>query len=137
MEPLRLHDLQRILQEKKITWVAKENPFALLTEEEKKNRLGLIDNVDPRGRRGMHEYLKSGSFPDSIDWRNHNGNHVTPVKDQHNCGSCVSFATVAVTESMASIEMDLTLDLSERDQHYCSSHGANCEGWNPGPAFEE
>ncbi len=117
-----------------MTWVAKEKPLALLPMEEKKKRLGLVDNVDPRSIQGIREYLKTGSIPDSIDWRNHNGNHVTPVKDQFGCGSCVSFATVAVTESMASIEMGAILDLSEADQHYCSSQGANCDGWNPGTA---
>ena len=73
-----------------------------------------------------------------IDWRSVNGkNYVTPVKDQGNCGSCVSFCTVAVTESMAAIQHGVTLDLSEADLHFCSSHGASCDGWWPDDALDE
>jgi hypothetical protein len=62
---------------------------------------------------------------------------VTTVKDQQFCGSCVSFATTATVESMASIEKGELLDLSEADLHFCSSHGANCDGWWVYEAFEE
>jgi C1A family cysteine protease len=77
------------------------------------------------------------SFAPEVDWRNHNGNHVTPIKDQGFCGSCVSFCTTAMVESMASIEKGELLDLSEADLHFCSSHGENCDGWWPNEAFDQ
>lgn len=77
------------------------------------------------------------AFPPSFDWRNKSGkNFISPVKNQGGCGSCVSFCTVAVVEAMAAIEKGVFfLDLSEADQHFCSSHGANCGGWWPPDAF--
>lgn len=72
--------------------------------------------------------LAALSFDPAVGWRNRNGrNHVTPVKDQGGCGPCVSFCTVVV-EAMASIEHGQTLDRSEADLHFCSPHGANCNG---------
>ncbi len=71
-----------------------------------------------------------------MDWRIKNGGKVSPVKDQGTCGSCVSFATVGLIESMALIEKGILLDLSEADQHFCSVHGPNCNGWFPPAALD-
>ncbi len=70
-----------------------------------------------------------GAPPASFDWRTRGV--IGPVTDQRWCGSCVSFATTGMTAAMAAIERGaLNLDLSEADQHFASSHGANCGGWN-------
>jgi C1A family cysteine protease len=53
------------------------------------------------------------NLPSSIDWRNNNGNFVTPVKNQGGCGSCVAFGTMAVMESMFAIEQSMLLNFSE------------------------
>ena len=69
------------------------------------------------------------SIPSSFDWRTRGV--IGPVTDQRRCGSCVSFATVGLTGAMAAIELGARdLNLSEADQHFCSSHGASCGGWN-------
>jgi hypothetical protein len=48
----------------------------------------------------------------------------------------VSFATTGLLAAQAGIELGTRdLDLSEADQHFCSSHGANCGGWNNGDAL--
>jgi hypothetical protein len=38
---------------------------------------------------------------------------------------------------MSSIEKGQLLDLSEADQHFCSSHGASCGGWNHIDSFNQ
>ena len=76
-------------------------------------------------------------FTPSVDWRDRNGSHITPVKNQGGCNASVAFGTVAVVESMISIEKGKLLDLSEADHQFCSNHGANCNGWVPADAFKE
>ncbi|MCK6550603.1 hemopexin repeat-containing protein [Myxococcota bacterium] len=72
---------------------------------------------------------ETGLPASSADWNA--AGHVSPVRDQGACGSCVSFGCVGLIESMAHIKHDAWLDLSEADSHFCSSHGANCDGWWP------
>ncbi len=90
--------------------------------------LALVQEVD--------EALEIGFAP-NVDWRNRDGNHVTPVKNQGGCNASVAFGTIAVVESMVSIEKGKLLDLSEADHQFCSGHGANCTGWSPTDAFKE
>ena len=78
--------------------------------------------------------LATPPHPTAFDWRSRGV--VGPVTDQRYCGSCVSFATVGLTATQAAIELGArNLDLSEADQHFCSSHGAHCGGWNNGSAL--
>jgi hypothetical protein len=74
------------------------------------------------------------AIPASFDWRSRGV--VGPVRDQEWCGSCVSFATTGLLCTQAAIELGaINLEVSEADQHFCSSHGANCGGWNNGDAL--
>jgi hypothetical protein len=67
--------------------------------------------------------------PSRFDWRDRGV--VGPVTNQGHCGSCVSFATAGLVAAQAAIELGSTgLDLSEADQHFNSSHGPHCGGWN-------
>ena len=73
-------------------------------------------------------------LPREVDWRTHG--IIGPVLDQGQCGSCVSCATTGMASSMAWKELGVRgLILSAADQHFCSSHGANCGGWNEAPAL--
>jgi hypothetical protein len=76
----------------------------------------------------------AASLPTQVDWRNRGA--IGSVRDQGQCGSCVSFATTGLVGAMAEIEFGLrNLHLSEADQHFCSSHGANCGGWSNSTAL--
>jgi hypothetical protein len=69
------------------------------------------------------------ALPTRMDWRDRGV--IGPVRDQRWCGSCVSFATTGLVSAMAGIELGARfLQLSESDQHFNSSHGPNCGGWN-------
>lgn len=119
-------------------WTPKQNPLLALTPAQRQRRLGVIVDLKRRAAAMSRVGAPIGAAAPHIDWRNVNGkNHVTLVKDQGNCGSCVSFGTVGTTESMASIQHGVTLDLSEADLHFCSSHGPNCEGWWPDDALQQ
>jgi Papain family cysteine protease len=74
--------------------------------------------------------------PADFDWRDHGA--IGPVQDQGWCGSCVSFATTGLVGAQAQIELGIAnLHLSEADQHFCSSHGATCGGWNNHDALDQ
>lgn len=140
MPVLEIQTLAAHLTQAKAHWQARETVQSKLSDGEKRALLGVV--LDPAS---LAAHMKApaaavaavAGFAPAIDWRNHNGNHVTSVKNQQNCGSCVSFCTTAVTESMASIEHGQLLDLSEADLHFCSSHGASCGGWWPDQAYSE
>lgn len=140
MAKLDLESLTTNLIQNKARWQARQNLQASYNDEEKRALLGVI--ID-KSALAAAMTLKAGvsvaapNFAPAVDWRNRNGNHVTSVKDQKQCGSCVSFGTTATVESMASIEKGQLLDLSEADLHFCSSHGANCGGWWPDQAYGE
>jgi hypothetical protein len=137
--PIEIQALTAELNKAKARWRAKETPQAALPDEHKRRMLGA---EAPAGLAASMAALKAGpptppAFAPAVDWRNKNGNHITPIKDQGGCGSCVSFSCTALVESMANIEKGLWLDLSEADSHFCSSHGANCGGWWPDQCLDQ
>jgi C1A family cysteine protease len=129
-------DLNARLRASAATWTARQTPQFLLSDEQKAQLLGVVVNdADLASAIAPRAEAEAPNFAQVVDWRNRNGNHVTPVKDQARCGSCVSFCTVATVESMASIELRQQLNLSEADLHFCSDHGPNCGGWWPTNAY--
>ena len=70
-----------------------------------------------------------------VDWRNRCGiNAVTPIRDQGDCGSCVSFGSIGTLESMIIIEHAMRTDLSEAELLFCG--GGSCAGWWPSNAID-
>jgi len=145
MAQINTTELLAQLVQAKARWIARQTPQSLLSDNEKKALLGVIFTPDDlsaatAARAGAPRAAAAAAppaFAPAVDWRNHNGNHVTSVKDQKNCGSCVSFCCTGLVESMASIERGQLLDLSEADSHFCSSHGASCGGWNANDCLEQ
>src|SRR5258707_6413537 len=145
MPQINVANLATQLAQVKARWIARQTPQSLLSDNEKKALLGVIFTpadlgaaaAAQAGTPSVADAAGPAAFAPAVDWRNHNGNHVTPVKDQKNCGSCVSFCCTALVESMASIEKGQLLDLSEADSHFCSSHGASCGGWNADACLEQ
>jgi C1A family cysteine protease len=79
------------------------------------------------------------ALPAAVDWRNNGGDWTTPVKDQQNCGSCVSFSTCATIESrikLACQDAAMTPDLSEAHLFFCGCPNCCVPGWNFVPALE-
>ena len=139
MAILNIQKLNANLARANARWQSRQTPQSNMSNQQKRDLLGVV--VDQAAlaaaMRPVAAAASVANFAPAVDWRNHNGNHVTPVKDQGGCGSCVSFCTSATVESMASIECGQLLDLSEADLHFCSNHGENCNGWWPDNAIAE
>jgi len=87
-------------------------------------------------------------YPPKYDWRHapaHGGlaagNYVTAIRDQGQCGSCVSFGCIAALESAVLIKNKTpghVEDLSEAFLFFCHkgvSGGSCAGGWNVSPAL--
>jgi C1A family cysteine protease len=135
---LERREAKLAIREAGARWVAGRTSVSDLTDDEKTAMLGVIDRREAVARVqsvAAAEAPAGATWPTEWDWRDHSG--VTPVKHQRQCGACVSFATVATVESLIRLQENFTLDLSEADLHFCSSHGANCEGWWPDEALSQ
>lgn len=138
MANINIAELSSQLRKAGAKWTAMENVISKMEPQVRKKMLGFDTSnaMEANLTASAHGLEADLAFDPLVDWRNRKGgNHVTAIKNQGGCGSCVSFCVVGVTESMASIEKGQLLDLSEADEHFCSSHGASCGGWNHSDAF--
>lgn len=140
-DSLNIASIAAAIEEENLPWTPEENELTALPEAERNNRLGvLVTNADlarmeqATQRLAAQEQtrLAAGEFaaPTAVDWRNNNGNWVTPVQNQGNCGSCVSFCSCAVIESAVRIKLgqpNYAIDLSEAFLQFCG--GGSCAGW--------
>ncbi len=135
-------ELNREIERRGAGWKAVPTTVSMLSEGDFSNLLGVVvdrADVEAANAEARERVADIGvGAPPAFDWRNVGGrNFVTSVKDQRDCGSCVSFGACACVESAVAIKNPGTIvDLSEADLHFCSSHGANCGGWWPSKALE-
>lgn len=145
-ESLSPQDLQSAIRDQGQDWQAASTSLSGLSAEEQRAHLGLVIDEDEleattaaiKAATSL-EAFRAVAAPASIDWRNNNGNWVTPIRDQQSCGSCVSFATVATIESRLRIvcrDAGLNVDLSEAHLFYCGCSNCCNAGWNFAPALD-
>jgi C1A family cysteine protease len=152
-ENLNLNDLQAAISAKNANWQAGETSVSRLSEPEKKKRLGykpgpeelsLTERENKAAANLANARARAGAigFPASFDWRNSGGNNfITSIKDQGNCGSCVSFGTISTMEGTYQViknNPNSGIDLSEAQLFYCygADNGATCDtGWYPDVAL--
>lgn len=133
-------DIQYEIQAAGYSWTAA--PLAL----PEKPGLGL--RVDPQELAAMRAAVDAENrvaslaaafaAPAAVDWRNNNGNWVSPIRNQLSCGSCVSFACCATIESRLKIacrNAGLGTDLSEAHLFFCGCGNCCNNGWNFAPAL--
>lgn len=132
-----LADLQAALKARGARWQAGDNPIARLPKERRRALVGLIKKHEPDGE----ELLSAAQepltgLPTALDWRNNNGNWVTPVRNQGNCGSCWAFATTGALESyQLRLRNTPGVDLNLAEQVLVSCSGAgSCSGGYIGSA---
>ncbi|XP_073778907.1 dipeptidyl peptidase 1 isoform X1 [Danio rerio] len=76
----------------------------------------------------------AAGLPQHWDWRNVNGvNFVSPVRNQAQCGSCYSFATMGMLEARVRIQTNNTQQpvFSPQQVVSCSQYSQGCDGGFP------
>ena len=124
-----LDQIRKAIREKGAKWTAEENWVTQLSIEDRKRLCGTYLLPPDPSKAVLLDLTLVRDLPSEFDWRDNNGNWVTPVKNQGSCGSCWDFSAVAQVESWWKIytESDSVIDLSEQFVLSCSE--GDCEGW--------
>jgi C1A family cysteine protease len=125
-----IDQIKQAINNKGAKWIASENWVTRLLPEERRKLCGtILDPADP-SRAKLLSLPQIYNLPSSFDWRDNNGNWVTPPKNQGNCGDCWDFSAVAQVESWWKIynyQLDSVIDLSEQFILSCGDAGT-CNG---------
>ncbi|MCK4447828.1 MAG: hypothetical protein KAW56_12205, partial [Candidatus Marinimicrobia bacterium] len=119
-------------------WKAAENWVTRLSPEERKKLLGVILEVPADAAARFIQLPQVESLPSHLDWRDNEGDWVTPVRNQGQCGSCWAFSATGQVEAWWKIvnnDIDTTINLSEQFLVSCSDAG-DCDGGMPEWALE-
>lgn len=127
--------LIRSSNKKGLSYQLNVNQFADWTWEEfRSHRLGAAQNCSAT-LKGSHK-LSHADLPETKDWRAEG--IVSPVKNQHHCGSCWTFSTTGALEAAYAQAFGKNISLSEQQLVDCAgafdNHG--CNGGLPSQAFE-
>lgn len=149
---IELKTVAAAIQSANAGWQAEDNFLTSATPEERKSRLGYtpgpgelsLQQAEYAAAAAAAQGMQTGAgVPAAFDLRNVGGkNYITSVKNQANCGSCVSFGSVATVEGTTRFRNDapnLNIDLSEAHLFYCHARqqGRNCgNGWWVPPALD-
>ncbi len=120
--------IQALIHKTGAKWVAGETSLSNLSQEEWQARVGY--NFQPLDAPPIEEPAVFGPPPAKLDWRDNNGNYVSPITDQKKCGSCWAFAMTAGLESSVMRNRNTSgapIDLSEQVMLSCSGVGS-CDG---------
>ena len=129
------------IEREKLPWTAGATELTALSPAERRNYLGLVVTPEEHERLAAETRLAAAQeqrigfaavgIPTAVDWRNvGGGNYVTPIKNQGQCGSCVSFCSCSTIESGVRIKLgnpNYNIDLSEGFLQFCG--GGSCDGW--------
>uniref|UniRef100_T1IR55 Dipeptidyl peptidase 1 n=1 Tax=Strigamia maritima TaxID=126957 RepID=T1IR55_STRMM len=127
------------INNKQTLWTAKVySHFEKLSHEEllsmrggRKSKIIHLPKSSPISRE--IEKLTS-NLPLVFDWRNVSGvNYISPIRNQGTCGSCYSFASMAMLEARLRIYTNNTNQVifAPQDVVSCSEYSQGCEGGFP------
>jgi len=108
----------------KHSWFAAVNDLTDLTSSEFATRRSTFPYSPSNHPIVLLDSTKSN--PKSIDWREKNV--VTPVKNQHSCGSCWAFSAAETVESAYAIATGKLLELAPQTYVNCVKNPHHCGG---------
>jgi len=113
------------------TWKQGVNQFTDRTTNEFEQLLGLKKSLLYTQKMSMtprveDSYIAQADLPTNVDWREKGV--ISAVKDQGNCGSCWTFATVEETESAYALATGKLHVLSEQQILDCTPNPQHCGG---------
>ena len=113
-----------------VEYISGINEMSFMTEQEKSSFTGLnVSRITNRKKRSSAPPATVAiEKRASASWWTSSNTWVTAIKNQGSCGSCWSFAAVAVLESMTKIAGGSLIQLSEQEVVDCNSDGSHCEG---------
>ncbi|MBN2103722.1 hypothetical protein JW835_06755, partial [bacterium] len=124
-----IDQINRAIKNKGAKWTAGENWVTRLSKEERRALCGAV--LEPEDVSiAPQAHFEQVDLPEQFDWRDNNGNWVTPVKNQGDCGDCWNFSAIAQVEAWWKIyntNPDSMIDLSEQFVLSCGSAGS-CNG---------
>lgn len=140
---------QAAIKTKGFDWEAGRTSVSDLPDDQQRTLLGYRANEKEldslagfiKAANAFQTNISTGiaASPAAVDWRNNNGNWMTPIRDQQSCGSCVSFATLATVEARVKIECrnaSLQPDYSEAFLFFCGCGNCCGTGWNFAPSLD-
>lgn len=133
-----IDQVKKAIHENGVNWQAEENWVTRLSENERR-RLFHID-IEQLALLPENEIIiqKQSNLPSKLDWRDNDGNWLTSIKNQGECGACQIFAGLAMIESWWKIKSgdpEIDIDLSEQYILSCADVGG-CDGGVIELAFE-
>ena len=121
------------------TWFARTYSFSDLTDDEFRASFtglvsGLTDGAEDAESEMFYSQYKYSRATVPVSYSAVDLGHVSPVKDQGECGSCVGFATLALVETCFKKSVGKFGDYSEQHLLDCAFNGDTvngCQGASP------
>lgn len=133
-----LAGIRDAITEKNLDWTAGRTSVSGLSIDEKKALCGTEIRFDLEESKSTIPIPGGTDLPAYFDWRDNEGNWVTPIRDQASCGSCWAFSVVGAFEAVIKIAVGdpgFDPDLSEQGLVSDCYPGADCSGsmgmWGP------
>ena len=115
--------VQAAIKAEGASWTAGHTSVSGLSPEEFAPYLQWVAEAPPEGMSYVNPIDVPKDLPSHLDWRDVNGeNFMTPIKDQHPCGTCATFSSIAAFESLIMINVGNSFvepDLSEEHVYAC------------------
>ncbi len=127
---LQIDKINQAIQKNNAAWTAGDNWVTALSADERARLCGTILEPPADAQDRLINLAPVENMPSALDWRNNDGNWVTPVRNQASCGSCWDFSATAQVEAWWLIQNsmpDVDLDLSEQFVLSCGDAGS-CSG---------